>query len=184
RHLEAPLETAAGGHDLPPDGRHRARRQRPGIVGLQAGDDRRLALRTEHRRVVPFLDLPDFQSAPGTLRKQRQHLPVDRVDRRPKPAQFFRHPPVLPVARRCVAPASCPPRTMSHARQPLNRRMRSNDLTGMKRLLLSLVLPYLVAAPALASDAGRLPQPHPEVYVLAAQAALPAPALLPAAPNP
>lgn len=62
--------------------------------------------------------------------------------------------------------------------------MRSNDLTGMKRLLLSLVLPYLVAAPALASDAGRLPQPHPEVYVLAAQAALPAPALLPAAPNP
>jgi hypothetical protein len=51
----------------------------------------------------------------------------------------------------------------------------------MKRLLLfaSAILLSLAAAPALANDADRLPQPTPESYALAAQATLAPPPLLP-----
>ncbi len=51
----------------------------------------------------------------------------------------------------------------------------------MKRLLLfaSTILLSLVAAPAFANDADRLPRPTPESYALAAQATLAAPPLVP-----
>ena len=74
------LEGQRGGEDLPPDGPHGIRAQRPAVEGDEALEDLRLALGDEVGKVLLPLELADLESGLSAPVEEVEDLFVEVID--------------------------------------------------------------------------------------------------------